>query len=131
MSIDERSETSDVLAETVDGFAVADPPSIPTPEPELSPLIRPKAKPVEAAERVASVDVIRGFALLGILAMNIAAFAWPDGVYNVPIMDPGAGPLDVGLWAFNHVIFDTKMMSLFSMLFGAGLVLMSERAEGR
>ncbi len=90
-----------------------------------------KARPVEAVERVASVDVIRGFALLGILAMNIAGFAWPDAVYSIPTMAPGAGAIDTFLWGFNHVFFDTKMMTLFSMLFGAGLVLMSERAEER
>ena len=89
------------------------------------------AQPVQAVERVASVDVIRGFALLGILAMNIASFSWPGVVYEIPIMAEGAGPLDTILWGFNHLIFDTKMMTLFSMLFGAGLVLMSDRAESR
>ena len=77
------------------------------------------------------MDVLRGVALLGILAMNIVDFAWPSQVYSIPIMDPGAGPLDTALWTFNHLVFDTKMMTLFSMLFGAGLVLMSDRAEGR
>lgn len=90
-----------------------------------------RARPVEARERVASVDVIRGVALLGILAMNIVSFAWPESVYAIPIMDPDAGPLDTALWAFNHAIFDTKMMTLFSMLFGAGLVLMADRADQR
>ncbi|MDR3633239.1 MAG: DUF418 domain-containing protein [Isosphaeraceae bacterium] len=89
------------------------------------------AEPVEAKDRVRSVDVLRGVALLGILAMNIVAFAWPDGVDSNPLLDPGAGSLDVGLWALNHVVFDTKMMSLFSMLFGAGLVLMADRARAR
>jgi uncharacterized protein len=93
--------------------------------------VRQKAHAVEANERVASVDVIRGVALLGILAMNIVSFAWPEGVYSIPILAPGSGPIDVGLWAFNHLFFDTKMMTLFSMLFGAGLVLMSSRAEER
>ena len=37
----------------------------------------------------------------------------------------------MALWGFNHLVFDTKMMTLFSMLFGAGLVLMSDRAEAR
>ncbi|MDB5348806.1 MAG: hypothetical protein JWN86_53 [Planctomycetota bacterium] len=91
----------------------------------------PKAAPVEATERVASVDVIRGVALLGILAMNIVDFAWPGQVYSIPIMDPEAGPVDTTIWAFNHLVFDTKMMTLFSMLFGAGLVLMSDRSERR
>src|SRR5262249_10594788 len=85
----------------------------------------------EVSERVASVDVIRGVALLGILAMNIVDFAWGGRVYEIPILAIDAGPADTALWAFNHVIFDTKMMTLFSMLFGAGLVLMSARAEER
>lgn len=89
------------------------------------------ALPVESAERVGSVDVLRGLAVLGILAMNIVDFAWPRSVYAIPIMDPDAGRLDNALWALNHLLFDTKMMTLFSMLFGAGLVLMADRAEGR
>lgn len=96
-----------------------------------APAEKPRPRPVEAAERVASVDVIRGVALCGILAMNIVGFAWSDTVYAIPTMAPGAGPLDTALWAFNHVVFDTKMMTLFSMLFGAGLVLMSERGAAR
>lgn len=105
------------------GIVAAEPEEIRTPQIE--------AAPVEAAERFASVDVLRGFALLGILAMNIVNFAWPQSVYSVPIMDPEAGSLDTALWALNHLIFDTKMMTLFSMLFGAGLVLMSDRADAR
>ena len=123
MSIQQEPMQSEVVGVSVNGFELTAPESAPVPP--------PKAKPVEAAERVASVDVIRGVALLGILAMNMAAFAWPERVYGTPISDPDAGRLDIGLWAFNHVIFDTKMMSLFSMLFGAGLVLMSDRAAGR
>ncbi len=87
--------------------------------------------PVRSSERVHPVDVLRGVALLGILAMNIVAFAWPDPVYSVPIMAPDHDWADMGLWGFNHLVFDTKMMTLFSMLFGAGLVLMSDRADGR
>ncbi len=90
------------------------------------------AEPVRADERFASVDLLRGVALCGILAMNIVDFAWPEAKY----MNPYAGPdrpsvLDLSAWTFNHVVFDTKMMTLFSMLFGAGLVLMGDRAEAR
>jgi uncharacterized protein len=92
---------------------------------------RPPAEPVTPSGRLASVDVLRGVALLGILAMNMVNFAWPDGVYSNPYAAPGAGPVDVGFWMVNHLLLDTKMMSLFSMLFGAGLVLMTDRAEGR
>ena len=91
----------------------------------------PKALPVDGGERVSSVDVIRGVALMGILAMNIVGMAWPGNVYGNPIAAPGYSRADLWLWGFNHVVFDTKMMTLFSMLFGGGLVLMSDRADGR
>ena len=35
---------------------------------------------------------------------------------------------DRAVWFFNHLIFEAKMMTIFSMLFGAGLVLMNDRA---
>ncbi|WP_435007844.1 DUF418 domain-containing protein [Tundrisphaera lichenicola] len=95
------------------------------------PIPVPKALPVEGRERVKSVDVIRGVALMGILAMNIVGFGWPMSVYSIPIMAPDHDWADMALWGFNHLIFDTKMMTLFSMLFGAGLVLMTDRAEAR
>jgi uncharacterized protein len=133
MSIEERPITAELVeaipetqgppAETVDGFPILDE--------EIVEKSGPKALPVEGNERVASVDVIRGFALMGILAMNIVNFGWPGAVYSIPIMTPDYDWGDMGLWGLNHLIFDTKMMTLFSMLFGGGLVLMSDRAEGR
>jgi uncharacterized protein len=91
----------------------------------------PRAEPVAANERVAAVDVLRGFALLGILAMNIIAFAWPGAAYDNPTRGGGFTGFDRVIWVFNHLFFEMKMMTLFSMLFGAGLVLMSERADQR
>jgi uncharacterized protein len=132
MSIEERSlpaalaePTLDVAGpvESVDGFPLVfdEPSSLP----------KPAALPVEGGERVGSVDVIRGVALMGILAMNIVNFGWPGMVYSIPIMAPEYDSGDMILWGLNHLFFDTKMMTLFSMLFGAGLVLMSDRAAGR
>lgn len=128
MSIDETTVSAPSRA-AAPALETAPPPM--TPEETAIKPASPEARAVEATERVASVDVIRGVALLGILAMNIVSFAWPDAVYSIPVLALDAGPADTALWAFNHVVFDTKMMSLFSMLFGAGLVLMSERAEER
>ncbi|MDX2037555.1 MAG: DUF418 domain-containing protein [Isosphaeraceae bacterium] len=91
----------------------------------------PPPEPVTPSDRVDSVDVLRGVALMGILAMNIVSFGWPFSVYENPIARPGADEFDIILWSFNHLVFDTKMMSIFSMLFGAGLVLMDGRAEAR
>jgi uncharacterized protein len=85
--------------------------------------------PVVAPERIASIDVIRGFALLGILAMNIVSFGLPTAAYEKPSIAGGFTGANFAVWLFCHLFFEDKMMSLFSMLFGAGLVLMSARAE--
>jgi uncharacterized protein len=103
----------------------------PAPSGEVAGVPRPKAEPVKGAERVASVDVLRGVALLGILAMNIVFFGLPGPCYDNPTRGGGDTGLNLGLWAFNHLVFDAKMMTLFSMLFGAGLVLMGGRADAR
>ena len=90
-----------------------------------------RAEPVSALERLTSVDVLRGFALLGILAMNIVGFAWPGPAYDNPMRGGGFEGSDRAVWFFNHLVFEAKMMTIFSMLFGAGLVLMNERAGAR
>ncbi len=87
--------------------------------------------PVRPDERLAAVDVLRGFALLGILAMNIVMFAWPMGGYENPRFSGGDEPGNAVAWWINSLFFSGKMMSLFSMLFGAGLVLMTDRATAR
>ncbi len=89
--------------------------------------------PVRASERVGSVDVVRGFALLGILAMNITAFALPSSAYMAatsPALEPYVGSftgLNKTVWQVGHLLFAEKMMGIFSMLFGAGLILMDAR----
>jgi uncharacterized protein len=95
------------------------------------PLPKAEALPVSSAERYFAVDVLRGFALLGILAMNIVSFGWPWPAYPNPMRGGGFTGLDRGVWFFNHLVFEEKMMTIFSMLFGAGLVLMDGRAEAR
>jgi uncharacterized protein len=100
-------------------------------EPIVAEKPAPRPEPVAANERVTAVDVLRGFALLGILTMNIVAFAWPEAAYDNPTRGGGFSGLDRVVWVFNHLFFEMKMMTLFSMLFGAGLVLMDERSERR
>ncbi len=90
--------------------------------------------PVGESERAGSVDALRGFALLGILVMNITAFSLPLAAYMNPrgeTVNRYAGEFrgaNAGAWVVQHVFFDMKMMTIFSMLFGAGLALMSSRA---
>src|SRR5262249_22289474 len=89
------------------------------------------AGPVAPSERIASLDVLRGFALLGILLMNIGDYALPGGFdYNPTILGP-LSKLNFFLWAGRFVLFEGKMRALFSMLFGAGVILLTSRLERR
>lgn len=88
-----------------------------------------KFGPVDITERISSVDVLRGFALLGILMINIDVFALPSATLFNPLLAGGFTGLNQLTWQFSYVVFFQKMMAIFSMLFGAGLVLMSGRAE--
>jgi len=87
--------------------------------------------PITATERIASLDVLRGVAILGILVMNIYAFAMPFPAYSNPLLMGGTEPLNVGTWFFTHILFDQKFLSIVAMLFGAGIVLMTGMAEAR
>ncbi|MBY0520274.1 MAG: DUF418 domain-containing protein [Sphingomonas sp.] len=81
--------------------------------------------------RIATLDVIRGIAVMGILTMNIIAFAMPEAAYSNPRAYGGDTGLDLGVYLFNFVLFDGKMRGLFSFLFGASTLLVIERAEAR
>ena len=65
------------------------------------------------------LDVTRGFAVMGILAMNIIAFAMPENAYITPVSWGGTAPADMAEWAIAFIFFDSKMRGLFSILFGA------------
>jgi uncharacterized protein len=84
--------------------------------------------PVTAANRIEAIDTLRGFALLGILVMNITGFAFPFAAYFNPTVYGGSTGVNLGAWVFAHLFFDLKMLGIFSMLFGAGVILMAERA---
>jgi uncharacterized protein len=83
----------------------------------------------EPPPRIASLDIVRGVAVMGILAMNIVAFAMPFQAYMNPLAFGAEGPADIASWAFNFVFVDGKMRGLFSFLFGASMLLVIERAE--
>lgn len=89
------------------------------------------AMPVSASERFNSIDTLRGIAVLGILVMNIYGFAMPMAAYSNPLAYGGTEWFNIGTWYFTHLFFDQKFMTIFSILFGAGLVMMSTRADAR
>lgn len=87
----------------------------------------PQLSPVSATERIETLDVLRGFALLGILAMNIRAMAAPMSAYMYPAaLFDNEGPSRLA-YLFTNTVFDLKMMGLFSMLFGAGVLLYANK----
>lgn len=85
------------------------------------------SNPTKSTERIASLDALRGFAMLGILIMNIQSFSMIGAAYVNPSAFgefTGANRL---IWILSHIFADQKFMPIFAMLFGAGIVLMSER----
>jgi uncharacterized protein len=87
-----------------------------------------------ARERVAGIDVLRGFALLGILVLNINDFSGPEATHDTPFFEAfsGAhGSLNLLTFYIKWLFFEAKMRGLFSMLFGAGVILLTSRAERR
>ncbi len=87
--------------------------------------------PVAAAQRIEILDILRGFAVLGILAVNAIAFAWPammnSGGVAVPFSMEGANRAAV--WVVD-VFFHNKCRTLFSMLFGVSIYLVGgERSD--
>lgn len=87
--------------------------------------------PIEAAGRITSLDTLRGFALLGILVLNIQAFAMPGSAYINPTTWGDLTGANLAVWIGSHLLGDQKMMAIFSMLFGAGIVLFTDRVAGR
>ena len=88
--------------------------------------------PVAAAERIDTLDFIRGLAVMGILAANIVAFGQPFEAYMYPTAfltdpaDPGGW-----MWIAQFILIDGKMRGLFTLLFGAGVYLFMEKAWAR
>lgn len=87
----------------------------------------PPLRPIGSSERSRVMDALRGFAVLGILAMNIPFFAFPESDFFNPRVG-GIDGSDGAAYVFCRLVFDMKMQSLFSMLFGAGVVVLGERA---
>ncbi|MBS0361381.1 MAG: DUF418 domain-containing protein [Proteobacteria bacterium] len=89
------------------------------------------AGPVAETDRHISIDAVRGFAVLGILLMNIVGMGMPAFAYVDPTYAGGSTGADLWTWAVNNVLTDGKMRALFTMLFGASAVLIADRAEGQ
>jgi uncharacterized protein len=87
--------------------------------------------PIAPEERINSLDTLRGFALLGILPANVLVFGMYLAAGNDPTVAGGATGLNLASWALFRILIEGKMRCLFSMVFGASMILLTSRAEKR
>jgi len=87
------------------------------------------AAPVSQSERIVILDSLRGIAILGILLMNIPGFALPEPVYGDPSVLNEWGTVNFKTWYFIEWFMEGSQRALFSMLFGAGIILFVTRQE--
>jgi uncharacterized protein len=89
------------------------------------------AAPVNQSERIIILDSLRGFAILGILLMNIPSFGLPSPVSGDPSVLNEWGTIDFKVWNFVSWFPEGTQRALFSMLFGAGILLFIGGKEKR
>lgn len=89
------------------------------------------AGPVRETARITSLDLIRGVAVLGILLMNAVSFKLDDAAYFNLSADGSNNWLDWAVGVFGEIFVDQKFMGLFSLLFGASMILFIDRAAAR
>ena len=87
------------------------------------------ASPVK--QRINSLDLLRGIAVLCILVMNIPVFSSINATVQNPTAYGDFTGLNKWIWIVNHIFFDQKFMALFSTLFGAGILLMSQSNKAK
>ena len=80
-------------------------------------------------ERITNLDFIRGFAILGILVMNVIAFGLPLTATTNPSTYGIENIIDWSVLVISSVFFEYKMMGLFSMLFGVGIMIFLDNAR--
>jgi uncharacterized protein len=90
----------------------------------------PTVAPLQQAERIQIVDILRGFALFGILLVNMAIFSQPFQAILFPA-DPEMPWYDWAATWLIHFLGEGKFYALFSLLFGLGMILLMERIEAR
>ncbi len=87
----------------------------------------PRLEPISKAERIEALDILRGFALFGVFAVNIMGFAAPTWVPGYTA--PAWSGLDAAAEFFIGNFLSLKFFTLFSFLFGAGFAVQMMRAE--
>ena len=89
---------------------------------------QPVFNPTQKKSRINSLDVIRGIALLGILLMNINGMGLPFS-YSDPTIAGGSDGINLNVWIANNMLFEGTMRGLFTLLFAAGVILLTSFLE--
>jgi uncharacterized protein len=82
-------------------------------------------------QRILALDALRGIAVIGIVGMNVHAFALPGPAYYNPLSFGGVGQVDYWVWLVSFVFIEDKFRTLFAMLFGAGCLILLEKGGAR
>ena len=85
--------------------------------------------PVQELNRIKAIDILRGVALLGILLMNIAGMGLPEPAYFDPSGYGGDTGWNLRVFFITSLFFEGTMRGIFSMLFGAGVILFTVKKE--
>lgn len=93
----------------------------------------PYARPIlpDPPPRIDSLDLLRGVAILGILLMNSQSMSLPSGTYYNPSEYGDYSGANRIVWILIHIIADTKFITTFSILFGAGILMQGQRVAAR
>ena len=102
---------------------------LPVSQPKPTSMSTNLAAPVADSERIVLLDSLRGIAILGILLMNIPGFALPEPVLHDPSVLNEWGTINFKTWYFIDWFMEGSQRALFSMLFGAGIILFISRQE--
>ncbi len=85
--------------------------------------------PIQPAQRINEIDIIRGFALFGILMVNMSFFKYPVFFERFPsLAEPGLQ--QAAAWLI-QLLFTGKFYAIFSFLFGLGFYIFMERTEAK
>ncbi len=85
--------------------------------------------PTSPSERIVALDALRGFALLGILIINIRLFSMPEVVLSNPAAYGDFTGANYWAWLVGHLFAELKFITLFTILFGGGVILFIQNAE--
>ncbi len=84
----------------------------------------PTRSPTDPGRRIVEIDIIRGFALFGVLLVNMLLFAYPS-LYYEPMGMPGAGTLNRVVELSIRILAEGSFIAIFAFLFGLGFGMRS------